>query len=513
MGGALLNMYMLSWASSMLVRNAQPPQPHIVGERWREMWLERMEQTPPFVEAWVGHQRRDEFWKQGSVCENYADITCAVYAIGGWADGYRNTVFRLLEGLQCPKKGLVGPWSHIYPHFGQPGPLIGFLQESLRWWDYWLKGIDTGVMDEPPLRTWVQESVPPRTHYAEWPGRWVAEPSWPSPNIERTIYYLTGSTGLTESPADGATLTVRSPLATGIYAGTWCPFGLPGDWPADQRDEDGQSICFDTAPLSEPMDILGFPELTLTLSSDKPNALVAVRLCDVAPEGASLLVTRGMLNLTHRDSHEFPEPLEPGRPYTVTVRLNSIAHSLPAGHRWRVAVSSNYWTHLWPSPDQASLSLLTGEGCRLMLPTRLPRTEDADLPEFGPAEGSAPLKTEMLRSGGRTLKIDRDLVTGRIQITDRSESGLVRHVASGIEHGSVTQDEHSILEGDPLSIITRCSRAITINRGDWRTRVETVSAMTADAANFHLTNALEAYEGDVRVFAKTWHRSIPRDLV
>jgi putative CocE/NonD family hydrolase len=513
MGGALLNMYMLSWASTMLVRNAVPPQPLFVGDRWREMWLERMEKTPPYIEAWVSHQRRDEFWKQGSVCEDYSAITCAVYAIGGWADGYRDTVFRLLEGLQCPKKGLIGPWSHIYPHFGQPGPLIGFLQDSLRWWDHWLKGADTGIMDEPPLRAWVQESVPPQTHYAEWPGRWVAEPAWPSPNIERATLYLTGANELAEAPAAEAALAVRSPLGNGVYAGTWCPFGLPGDWPADQRNEDGQSVCFDTPPLAEPMDILGFPEVTLTLSADKPNALVAVRLCDVAPDGASLLVTRGVLNLTHRDSHEFPEPLEPGRRYTVTVRLKSIAHSLPAGHRWRVAVSSNYWTHLWPSPEPVTLTLFAGDGCRLALPARAPRPEDADLPEFGPAEGSAPLQTEVLRAGGRTLSVDRDLVTGRIVVTDRTDGGLTRHVANGIETGSVTEDQHSLREGDPLSVATRCQRTIWLNRGEWRTRVDTLSTMTADAAYYHLTNALEAFEGEVRVFAKTWHSSIPRDLV
>jgi putative CocE/NonD family hydrolase len=521
MGGALLNMYMLSWASTMFAYNARPPQPHLAGERWREMWLERMEKTPPFIEAWVGHQRRDEFWKQGSVCETYRRpagpslpaITCAVYAVGGWADGYRNTVFRLLEGLQCPKKGLVGPWSHIYPHFGTPGPLMGFMQESLRWWDHWLKGLDTGIMDEPALRAWVQDSVPPRTQYLERPGHWVTEPSWPSPNIEPLNYHLNASGTLAETPEAETPVSFCSPASNGIYSGSWCPFGLPGDFPPDQREEDGQSVCFDTLPAAEPVEILGYPEVTLTLASDRPLALVALRLCDVAPDGASLFVTRGMLNLTHRESHEHPSPLEPGRRYTVTVRLNSVAHTLPSGHKWRLAVSSNYWPHLWPSPEPVTLTLYAGDPCRLALPARPPRPEDAGIPPFEPAEGSEPLALETLRMKDRRLNIDRDLVTGRVQYIDRSDNGWTRQVATGIEYGAASLDEHKVLEGDPLSAVTRCERTVTVGRGEWRTRIETISTMTGDAHDFHLNNVLDAYEGDTRVFTKTWTKTVPRDFV
>jgi putative CocE/NonD family hydrolase len=131
MGGCLLASDMLGWASIMLAYNARPPDPRFVGERWREMWLERMERTPPYIEAWLAHQRRDVFWQHGSVCEAYAAITCPVYAVGGWADGYTNAIPRLLEGLPGPRKGLIGPWAHEYPEVAAPGPAIGFLQECL----------------------------------------------------------------------------------------------------------------------------------------------------------------------------------------------------------------------------------------------------------------------------------------------------------------------------------------------------------------------------------------------
>ena len=173
MGGCLLNENLI-WGTAFLMYNALPPDPEIVGERWRYMWEDRLANAVLFPAHWLRHQRRDAYWKHGSVCEDYHAVRCPVYAIGGWADGYSNAVGRLLEGLSVPRKGLIGPWSHAYPHNGLPGPAIGFLQEAMRWWDHWLKGIDTGIMDEPMFRVWMQDSVRPEPQYQIRPGRWIA---------------------------------------------------------------------------------------------------------------------------------------------------------------------------------------------------------------------------------------------------------------------------------------------------------------------------------------------------
>jgi predicted acyl esterase len=370
MGGCLLANDQLPWASSMFVRNGLPPDPHFVGERWREMWFDRLGNSPPYIEAWMTHQRRDAFWKQGSVREDYAAISCPVYAVGGWADAYYNAIFRLLAGLPGPRKGLIGPWAHMYPEMGVPGPAIGFLQECLRWWDYWLKGIETGIMSEPMLRVWMQESIEPDPHCTLWPGRWVAEPTWSSPNISTHAYCLNNADSLDETPAAESQLDYLGVQYAGLDSAIWCAHGLPADLVPDQRVEDGLSLTFTSAPLAETMEILGRPEVTLTLAVDRPNAVLAVRLCDVSPTGSSALVSRGLLNLTHRDSHEHPTILEPGKRYTITVRLNAKAHSLPAGHRWRVAISTTYWPWAWPSPEPVTLSLVTGKASQLKLPVR-----------------------------------------------------------------------------------------------------------------------------------------------
>src|SRR5687768_2688413 len=145
MGGCVL-LDKVSWYSTMFSLNTSSPDPELVGAKWRDMWMTRLEDSGFWLKDWLEHQRRDEFYKHGSVCEDWEAIQCPVYAVGGWADGYSNAVFRLTANLTCPRKGLIGPWAHRYPHFALPGPQTGFLQECLRWWDHWLKGIDTGIM-------------------------------------------------------------------------------------------------------------------------------------------------------------------------------------------------------------------------------------------------------------------------------------------------------------------------------------------------------------------------------
>ena len=219
MGGTLLAADGLEWGSFFLGSMCLPPDPMLVGDRWRAMWLERLENVPLFFEPWLRHQRRDAYWKHGSVCEDYAAIQCPVYAVGGWTDAYKNAIPRLLERLSVPRKGLIGPWAHGYPHFARPGPQIGFLQEMLRWWDYWLKGIDTGVMDEPMLRAWMTESVRPASNHPTLPGRWVAEASWPPPGITPQRLVLTDE-GLGNEAAHFTARTLCSPLTVGKRSGS-----------------------------------------------------------------------------------------------------------------------------------------------------------------------------------------------------------------------------------------------------------------------------------------------------
>lgn len=511
-GGCILTTDMLGWSTSMLAWNARPPEPEVLGDGWREKWLGRLEQTPCLVREWLSHQYRDEYWKHGSICEDFSAVKCAVYAVGGWADPYSNAIPRMLSGLSCPRKGLIGPWSHEYPQRALPGPQIGFAQECLRWWDHWLKGTDTGIMDEPVLRVWMQESVTPKTFHDVRPGRWVAEQHWPPHNPESQCLYL-NSNGLTETSAEDKSIICPKSQALGFESGMWFPMGIPGDFPGDQRLADSKSLCFTSEPFAAGMEILGNPEVKLILTSDMSQALLAARLCDVAPDGSSLLVSWGLLNLTHRNSHERAETLKPGKQFHAGVRLNTCAHALKKGHRWRLALSSAYTPHAWPSPEPVELTVLPGDKTFLHLPLRAARHEDSMLAEFAEPECSPPLETESVRTSSRERTVRHELIEDRYTLTDSVDSGRIRFKDNGLEMEDVNKDTLSLVEDDPLSLKVSCERSAGIGRGDWQCRADASGTMTATSREFHVNSKLEVFEGEQRIFVRTWDFSVPRNGV
>jgi putative CocE/NonD family hydrolase len=509
MGGTLLNDN-LGWASVMFAYMARTPDRALLGDAWRETWLRRLRSEPLLVANWLRHQRRDAFWKHGSVCEDWSAITCPVYLVSGWADGYSNTVPRMLANLQCPKKGLVGPWAHKYPHFGKPGPQIGFLQEALRWWDKWLKGIETGIMDEPQYRVWMQEPAPPRPFFAHRPGRWVAEPGWPSPNIETRILALDAGGRLAQAAGAEGEVRTCSPQTLGECSGIWSGSGVDPDLPIDQRFDDARSAIFDTEPLPGRLEILGAPRLSLELAVDRPSAFVAVRLNEVTPDGASARITYGLLNLAHRDGHEAPEALVPGQRYRVTVQLNDIAHAFAPGSRIRVAISTTYWPIAWPSPEPVTLTLSTGAS-RLELPVREPRAEDRGLSDFPDPEGAEPLRKTYRRPAKSSRRVERDIGGGVQTLHVEDDLGHFTIDHTGQETDYVHRETYRIRDDDPLSAEIEIVSVIGIGRGEWRTRGETWTRMRADKTDFRIEATLKAFDGEEMVVSRRWDETIPRD--
>ncbi len=510
MGGALLNDN-LQWASVMLAYMSRSPDKALLGEKWREVWLNRLQNQPLLVANWLKHQRRDGFWKHGSICEDWSAIECPVYLVGGWADGYSNTIPRMLAHLRCPKKGLMGPWAHKYPHFAKPGPQIGFLQEALRWWDQWLKDIDTGLMDEPQYRVWMEEPVAPKAFYTERPGRWVAEPRWPSPNIKTHTLALDAGSRLSATPGPESAIASLSPQTVGEACGAWCGYGIGPERPLDQRPDDGSSLVFGSAPLTERLEILGAPKVMLELAVDRPWAFLAVRLNEVAPDGASTRITFGLLNLTHRDSHETPQALRPGERYRVTMQLNDIAHAFAAGNRIRIAISTSYWPLVWPSPEPVTLTLFTGSS-RLELPVRAPQPEDEKLRPFAAPEAAKPLAQTYHRPARGRRWIERDIGTGLSTYWIEEDLGHFTIDHLGLETDFVEREAYRIHEEDPLSAEVEIAYSVAISRAEWKTRTETRTLMRADKTHFLIEAELDAYEGETRIVSRRWNERIARDF-
>ena len=511
-GGCIIQD-MFVWGSVHTINGMRPPDPEIVGDRWREMWLNRLNNLDFYVGNWVKHQHRDEFWQHGSVRDNYDDLECAVYAVGGWVDSYSSAIPRMLEGLSCPRKGLIGPWGHQYPHQGNPGPAIDWLTESLRWWDYWLKDIDTGIMDEPMYRVWMQDEAAVRGARSI-EGRWVAEDSWPSSRIKTETLFLNTSGIGSKSDAEEP-LSVNSQETVGVTGPHWCPFNMDTELPTDQRLDDGRSITFDSRPLQEDFEFLGAPVVHLDLAVNKPVAFISVRLNEVEPTGVSNRVTYHVLNLTHRNSHEHPEPMEPGRRYAVRVQLHDCAHRFKTGNRIRVSVSTNHWPLIWPAPEPVELTIFAGKS-RLELPIRPPRNSDQELQTFGPPFVPETSPRTVIQRGSRNEGnkiMERDVA--RQTLTTRSDGGGDRYRIEdiGTEVYGAWTEESEIAEYDPTSATLTHHRMQGYKRGDWDVRLEGTLSVSLTSSEFLVTGDIKAFEHDTEVFAKTWNEKIARMLV
>jgi len=512
--GGCLSKDNFDWSGTMFAMQDLPPDPAIVGPAWREMWQARMAANAPWILTWLRHQRRDAYWRQGSVCEDFSRIAIPVYAVSGWADNYSESVPRLLAGLSGPRLGLIGPWAHSFPHDVAVGPAIGWLQEVLRWCDHWLKGRDTGIMQEPMLRVWMQDHVPPRTCYYERPGRWVGEDRWPSPRI-RTERLALAPGGRLGAPGTG-TARICSPLWVGLTAGEVGRYGKDADWPADQRLDDGGSLVFLGAPLAEPLEILGAPQLHLSFASDRPRALVSVRVNDVAPSGASTRVAIGHLNLCHRQGHDSPQDLVPGRVETATVDLDDIAHRFPAGHRIAVSISTVYWPIAWPSPELATLTIHCGDSA-LDLPVRPPRAEDAALRPFGPPEAAAnDPETDLTPDPAEPMirrSVRHDLLTGEMVVDFPRWTYATAMPAIDQTHRGTGLARYRVIDGEPLSAACETRYSVRIHRPDAIIGHDSEGRLTCDATHFIVTMRLRITENGAEVFARDWTERIPRDHV
>ena len=503
-GGCLLNEN-LGWGSTMWAYSSRAPDPALVGDAWRDMWLARLEADPFLPAVWLSHQNRDAYWEHGSICEDYSTIKAATLAVGGWGDGYKNTVSHLVENLSAPVKGIIGPWVHKYPHFAVPEPRIGFLQEALRWWDHWLKGKDTGVNKDPDYTAYLMDGVRPKTWYEQRTGHWIASNNWPD-ELGHDHWHLQPAGVLAGQAADLSEL-IASPQTCGAASGEYCAIWLGPEMPGDQRSDDALSACYTSAPLIQDLDIVGAPKVTLKLSANKPAAQIAVRLNHVHPDGASTRITYGVLNLCHRNGHDTAVALVPDETIEISLNLDQIAYRVPRGHSIRVAISSNYWPLLWPVPEPAELHLKAGV---IDIPNRPSGTTDERI--FPQPETDAPWEVMTIRQPSHQRRHTTDMVNGSETLEIIDDFGSVKDLDHGLVNGGVAREWWTIHPDDPLCANGQTHWTCENSRGDWSVRTETYAKMVSDVDYFYLTARLEAYENDALVFEKDISEKIKRDL-
>ena len=505
-GGLLLHEN-LGWGATMFSFSSRPPDPMLVGNKWRKMWKARLEANPMLHARWLNHQTRDKYWQHGSVCEDYAKIKAATLAVGGWGDAYKNTITALVENLDAPCKGLLGPWVHKYPHFAKPNP-IGFLQEMKRWWDHWLKDEDTGVDKDPDIRMFMMDSERPKPWYETRTGTWIAENKWPSKNIKPKVLNLQKDGSLAKDKAKRFELPVSSPAHAGLHAGEYCAIYLGPELPDDQRRDDAFALCFDENPLKKPMSITGRPTVRLRLKSDKPVAQIIVRLNDIYPDGASTSITYGVMNLCQHESQKSPQKLEPDKWIDVEIKLDEIAWQIPAGNRLRLSISTNCWPLVWPSPELATLTIREGS---VELPTR--KSSKKDECSFEKPEAAAPWKTRETRPYSNKRWSEHDQVSGMVSLHIEDDFGEVEDLEHGLINGSKVSEKWTIHPDDPLCAYGEANWEQTNARGNWSTKTLASTSMWSDKTHFHIKGRVEAYEGKKLVFERDYEEKIKRRFI
>ena len=475
-GGCLLGEN-FAWGSLMLSYNARPADP-LLRPDWREDFRQRIATMPHLSEVWSGHQSRDEYWKHGSVCEDYSAIKAAVLTVGGWNDNYMNAPAALALNASMAK-AIVGPWVHQYPHTAVPGPRIGFLTEMKTWWDRWLKGVDNGAEDLPNYRVWMLDSAKPNASAAYRPGRWVAE-TLPSPRVATQTLTLGGDGQLGGSGA--VDQTIATPQTLGASSGEYFPMGLNGEMAGDQSADDALSVCFDQL-CPDGLSLLGAAQVTLDLTSDAAFGFVIARLCDVAPDGTSTRIAHGVLNLHHRCDP--PMPLIPGEPIQVTVTLDQMAYRLAAGHKLRLALSNSYWPFIWPSPTPVSLKLTGGA---LNLPVH-----SGESPAWDFAEPEPPSPSRLVRLTNGIEKRERiiDVISGSERLVVTSDSGTTRNPDHGLETRAVMVEDWSIHPDDPLCAACTITWQQSFVRGDWSVKTWVTAKQSASETDLLLDAQLK----------------------
>lgn len=499
----------VSWAALFHNVLAQAPDPALVGPRWRAMWQTRLQHASGVCARWLRHATDDAYWHQGSVARDPGAIRCGVYAVGGQVDAYAATVVRLMETLTAPRKGLIGTWGHGFPQGGNPGPALDWVVEEVRWWNHWLYGMDTGIMQEPMLHAYLAERTAGEVWPADTPGRWVAEAQWPSPRVHRQVWHLNAH-GLDDRAGAEVALEIAPHQALGTARREWLPFNMAIDLPGDQSRDDALAQVFDGAPLAQDLETLGTGEAQLRIAADRAVAKVVVRINEVTPDGRSWPVTYGVLNLCQRDSHAAPSALQPHQRYDVTVALGYAAHRFKRGSRIRVAIAESLWPMLAPSPQPVRLTLMAGAS-RLALPIRPADGEPAlgqlppvlrDRQQPAPGDAPAPPGEAIVQSGPDAQGRVKIVRSGPPVAWPLADIGTLQ---TGRFEMTLTTDDD-----DPAGSVWRVTMGSGASRPGWRYRTEATTVVRMTPQAYVVTETLKAFEGRAQVFEATTQDCIPR---
>lgn len=509
-GGTMAVSEMAQYSVSQVAMNAMPAMAGEWRDGWQTAWRERLEATPVWLFEWARQQRDGPYWRRGSLAPDYDRIEAAILHITGWMDEYVDAAARMQARCTSAvaRRTIVGPWVHGLPDYAYPGPNIDWLREMVRWFDRFLKDERNGADLEPALTWFHRDPTPPERFPKRLAGEWRATSDWPpaEPAV-RTLHLGAGSLDDAPPPNVEATTFAHRPTA-GIRGGSLCwgaghpPNGLAGDL----RLEADAGPAWLSAALDAPLDILGVPVATLQVSATQPVAHLVARLGCVLPDGSIEQVSEGILNLTHRDSHAAPEPLEPGRTYEIRLPLRVAGYRFPAGHRIHLSLASSHWPVIWPAPGAGELTIHDG---RLELP--LAPAVGMPPPAFS---SDAPALAEVGSEVSEPTRWDvvEDEPAG--SATVRTHEASVATLPDGVSTLYVGETlEMTASDRDPGAgrFVNACE--YRLDRAGHLITIVADGGIDTSPEAFDMTAHLRVDLDGEPFFERTWREVIPRDLL
>jgi putative CocE/NonD family hydrolase len=402
------------WRTETLLNQLLPPLHGYATTAEQRRWQDRL-QAEPWLLDLFRHGPGDPVWRSRAV--DASAISVPAFCVAGWRDLFCDSSIRAYELIDAPKKLLAGPWMHVWPEDSPVAP-VDFRGLALRWWDHWLRGIDDGLMDEPPVTVYIQGASQPWRRYEAWP-----------PPGKLADLATAGSTRL--APANDGTGTAPArerstviakyePDATvGPLSGLWAMPASGVGLPLDQHDDDMRSLTCTGAPLADDLTVAGRPKVTVRLADGPSPGRLVVRLADVDSESRSTLICAGTIPV--------PEPAG-----THQVTLAPTCYRVAAGHRLRIVLGDADFPRLWPLTTSPQERVLLLAAATLWLPVVADtdgKIVDLPVPDEPPGE-PAPLGVRLQPQ----WTITRDLVKDSVE------------VAYGQEITAVTADREHLLE-------------------------------------------------------------------
>ncbi len=503
-------MHTDSWMMSHDLNTSMPGAPDFVMDK---EWLNNRFNRKPSVYAYMQQQRDGPWWDRASAKGQYDKIKIPGFHIGGWYDGYRNSLPRMLEHVDAPVKAMIGPWDHYFPHNAWPKPQMEWRHEAVRWFDQFLKDEDTGILEEPKFAVYVRDYYPPDPATPEIPGRWRWEDGWPIERIQNQVWFAQADNGLSTEAAETTTHNMTYKASIGLEGGG--PTMWWGSITPDQQAMDDFSLVYDSEPLTAPIEILGRPVAKLNVSANATRANWVVRISDVAPDGQVTQVAGAAFNGTHRNSARNPEDIVPNEVFPLEIQLHLTSFVFPKGHKVRIAISNSMWPMLWPThtPYTSTLQIGGDNGARIELPVVPPGAERT--PQW-----QEPVITERLE-GFKTL--DSGNITGYAAITEIKIDPETGEAYGFATNSGATQYpwgikrfeeeiEHRTSDENPANTSVIGRYALTQELEGRALRFEQDVSFTSDKENFRLKFDRRVYVDGELFGEKVWDEEIERDF-